>query len=86
VATRRFRYVRRATDERTLELLSDHTIGVGAAACERSWNLEEGNRALTLVIAGEYGEICRLRLEVDGVWRGHWLQFEQMPIELIPLG
>jgi hypothetical protein len=85
VATCRFRYVRRATDERTLELLPDHTIGAGAAAAERSWHLEQRDGVSTLVIAGDYGEICRLRLGSDGVWRGRWLQFEQMPIELIPL-
>jgi hypothetical protein len=85
VAMRRFRYVRRATDERTLELLPDHTIGSGAAAAERSWHLEQHGSTPTLVIAGDYGEICRLRLAADGVWRGRWLQFEQMPIELMAL-
>jgi hypothetical protein len=25
-------------------------------------------------------------LDADGVWRGRWLQFEQMLVELIPLG
>lgn len=86
VAARRFRYVRRATDERTLELLPDGTIGAGAAAAERTWHLEPDAAGPTLVIAGDYGEICRLTLDADGVWRGHWLQFEQMPIEVIPLG
>src|SRR4029077_9150296 len=86
VAARRFRYVRRSTDERTLELLPDHTIGEGAAAAERSWYLEPDSSSATLVIAGDHGEICRLRLDADGVWRGRWLQFEQVPIELIALG
>jgi hypothetical protein len=86
VGTRRFRYVRRATDERTLELLADHTIGAGAAAAERTWHLEDDSREPRLIISGDHGEIGRLRLTPDGVWRGHWLQFEQMPIELIPLG
>src|SRR6266508_1991483 len=75
VAARRFRYVRRATDERTLELRPDHTIGAGGAAAERSWRLEHDSAGPTLVIAGDYGEICRLRLDADGVWRGRWLQF-----------
>ena len=86
VAARRFRYVRRATDERIVELLADHTIGTGAAPAERTWHLEPGTSGPLLVVSGDYGEMCRLRLDDDGVWRGRWLQFEQMPIELIPLG
>ena len=83
VAVSAFRYVRRATDERTLQLLPDGRIGEGAAAAERSWRLEQGRAEPVLVLDGEYGVICRLRLDSDGVWRGRWLQFEQMPIELI---
>jgi hypothetical protein len=92
VAASPFCYVRRATDERLLELLPDHTIGQGSAAAERSWRLEPGQSSdqasagPVLVLEGEYGAICRLALDADGVWRGRWLQFEQMPIELIPRG
>jgi hypothetical protein len=86
VAASPFRYVRRATDERTLQLLSGGRIGEGAAAAERSWRLERTGAEPVLSIEGEYGVICRLHLEHDGVWRGRWLQFEQMPIELIPRG
>ncbi len=86
VAAAPFRYVRRATDERTLQLLPDGHIGEGAAAAERSWRLEHDAAGPALLIAGEYGVICRLRLDGDGVWRGRWSLFEQMPVELIPLG
>jgi hypothetical protein len=82
----RIRYVRRATDERDLVLLPDHAIGQGAAAAERTWHLEQDAVGPALVISGDYGPICRLRLDADDAWRGRWLQFEQMPIELIPLG
>jgi hypothetical protein len=85
-AVGRFGYVRRATDERDLELLPGGSIGLGAAAAERSWHLEHDDLGEALVLSGDYGAICRLRLEDDGVWRGRWLQFEQMPIEMIPLG
>jgi hypothetical protein len=85
-AISRFRYVRRATDERELELRPDRSIGEGAAAAERTWYLEQGAGRPTLVISGDYGPICRLTLDADDVWRGRWLQFEQMPIELIPVG
>jgi hypothetical protein len=81
-----FLYVRRATDQRRLELLPDGRIGAGAAAAERRWRLEQIGGTSELSIEGDFGVLCRLRLERDGVWRGRWLQFEQMPIELIPLG
>src|SRR5262249_6512062 len=85
-AIARFRYIRRATDERDLELRPDQTIGQGAAAAERSWHLEHDADGAALLLSGDFGPICRLRLDDDGVWRGRWLQFEQMPIELISLG
>ena len=86
VAASPFRYVRRATDERTLQLLGDGRVGEGAAAAERVWRLVRDQDGPVLLLEGDYGVICRLRLGDDGVWRGRWLQFEQMPIELIPLG
>jgi hypothetical protein len=86
VAASPFLYVRRATDRRRLELLLNGEIGTGAAAAERRWRLEQIGGTPELSIEGDFGVICRLRLERDGVWRGRWLQFEQMPIELIPLG
>jgi orotate phosphoribosyltransferase len=42
------------------------------------------NNLQCLSFFGDYGEICRLSLESDGSWRGAWLQFERMPVELIP--
>ena len=78
-----FRYVRRATDERLLDFLPQGVIGAGAAAAERRWRLGRDAAGPVLTIDGDFGPICHLRLERDGVWRGRWLQFEQMPIELI---
>ena len=76
VATSPFRYIRRATDERTLQLLPGGRIGDGAAAAERSWRLEQDGTGPVLLVDGDYGVICRLRLDDDGVRRGRWLQFE----------
>ncbi len=39
-----------------------------------------------LVLAGDHGDICRLTLAQDGVWRGRWRLFERVPVELIPCG
>lgn len=38
-----------------------------------------------LEILGDGFVTCRLTRDTEGVWRGCWLHFEQMPIELIPL-
>jgi len=79
-----YHYHRIGHDERELELLPDGTVGVGADGAERSWELREDVAGPTLVILGDYGEICSLRKDADGGWRGAWLQFERMPVELIP--
>ena len=42
--------------------------------------------AAVLVIAGDEGDICRLRREPDGTWRGRRLSHDQMPIELTAFG
>lgn len=85
----RARYVlcrRIGIDERVLELLPGHTIGTGSTEWERSWYLEGEQDAPTLVIAGRARATCRLERDPDGVWRGHWLHHERMPVELRPLG
>jgi len=93
VATGMFRYIRRGIDERRLKLLPDGLIGQGARAAERRWRLElaAGDTPAAaptpvLVLAGDHGDICRLTLHDDGVWRGSWLLFERMPVELVPMG
>lgn len=81
---RRFRYERVGHDWRLMELLPDGTIGLGAARLERTWTVHvDGAGRSVLTIAGQEGVICRLR-EGDGGWRGHWTQFERMPIVLSP--
>jgi hypothetical protein len=67
-----------------MSFLADGTIGVGAAACERLWGVKWEDGHVILEIAGEEGTICCLCQSDDGVWRGRWLRFEQMPIELTP--
>jgi hypothetical protein len=81
-----FLYCRLGHDQRLLQLLPGGRIGAGAAACERSWHLEEAREgAAILVIVGDDAETCRLRRDPDGIWRGRWLRYERMPIELIAL-
>jgi hypothetical protein len=81
-----YRYVRRGSDDRTMQFLPDQRIGIGSGAAEQFWRMEQAADGPELIIAGQYGDICRLRATPNGVWHGRWQLFEQMPIELIPLG
>ena len=74
-------YNRVGHDRRFLELLPDGKVGDGGAGRERTWSIRQ-NR---LTIFGPPTEpTCHLTFDNDGVWRGRWLDFEQMPIELTP--
>ncbi|MCC7104038.1 MAG: hypothetical protein IT307_02765 [Chloroflexi bacterium] len=85
VRTRRFSYWRIGADNHLLELLPDHRVGEGASLDERTWRLEQNGAAPCLVLTGDFGDTVRLTPSPDGVWRGRWLHYEQMPVELIPL-
>jgi hypothetical protein len=85
-ATRQFRYRKVGVDERLIECEPDGGIGLGAAVHEQTWRLEGEGNARRLVIAGQEGDTCRLKMGQDGVWRGSWLWYERMPVELIPVG
>lgn len=81
-----YTYRRVGHDERPLDLLPDGRIGDGAASCERTWRLNPTPRGYSLGIYGDNGgDTCHLALGEDGVWRGKWINFEQMLIELIPI-
>jgi hypothetical protein len=88
--TRRFIYRRVGADERVLELLPDHCVGLGRARCECGWYVRTGEQPCVVVEgvreSGRFGPICVLSRHADGTWRGRWLQFEKMEVELIPIG
>ena len=79
----RYLYRRVGYDERQMELLKGGIVGDGAADCEQKWIVRKLDGELVLSINGARGAICHLRANGDGVWRGQWMQFERMPIELI---
>jgi hypothetical protein len=84
-ALRFFDYIRVGHDQRLLELCPDGSVGRGRARLEASWAVVPDPQAdAALVLRGDAGVICRLRLEPDGCWRGQWTQFERMPIVLAP--
>jgi hypothetical protein len=78
---RQFHYWRLGHDDRTLELESDGLIGRGAARCESFWWVDQGR----LVLADE-NQIVTARLEPgpQGMWYGRWVNFERMPVLLVP--
>jgi putative mannosyltransferase len=84
VETRRYRYRRVGVDERLMEFEPDGSIGLGAEQNERRWRLEGDDDRPVLVISRPDGDICRLEPGHDGIWRGSWLWYERMPVELIP--
>ena len=67
-----------------MSFATNGTIGEGAADREAYWDLREGENGVVLEIFGSDGCTCRLRRGRDGVWRGRWLRFERMPVELTP--
>jgi hypothetical protein len=75
-----YTYRRVGYDERPMELLPDGNIGEGRGDCEQRWSLRGG----TLYISGGHGAICTCSRSEDGVYRGRWLLFERMPIEMVP--
>jgi hypothetical protein len=89
IHTRRFLYCRVGADQRVLEFLPDHRLQMIPARPgsehEQAWRLQDRGAEKSLMIEGTFGVTCRLVLDVDGRWRGTWLDYEQMPVELIPL-
>lgn len=79
-----YHYHRIGHDERPMELCADGTIMDSTAGAEQRWWITAIEGTPTLSIGGPCGELCRLRRDPDGGWRGRWLCFEKMPIELIP--
>ena len=57
-------------------------IGLGGADCEKYWNLTSDSAGIALEIASENEVTCRLKRDPDGAWRGRWLIFERMPVEI----
>ena len=64
---------------------SNGYVGEGAARCETFWRIREEDGQLVLLLSSHTDLTCRLVLSQSGVWKGRWLIYEQMPVELSPL-
>jgi hypothetical protein len=96
IRTRQFLYCRVGADQRIFGFLPDHQLQEGRTERprlwwegkpehERTWWLEENESEGSLTTWGKFGVTRKLNLGADGIWRGRWLYYDQMPIELIPL-
>ncbi len=83
IATR-FVYHRIGHDFRTLGFREDGRVGLGAAVQEAYWDLKESAHGTELILSSAESATCTLRRAWDGSWRGQWLRFEKMPVELTP--
>lgn len=81
----RYIYNRVGHDHRPMELMPNGTIGDGRQGCEQQWSASTENGVAVITISGKDGVICHCRCCNDGVFRGAWIKFERMPIELAPL-
>ena len=80
-----FDYHRVGHDRRPMGFLPDGTIGLGADGQEVFWDLRKEEKEMYLEIFSENDITCRLKMDEKGVWRGRWINFEKMPVELSPV-
>ena len=77
-------YRRLGHDARPMEFQPNGFIGLGSARLESEWRIQELDGDIYLDIRSAAESTCRLKLEEDGIWRGRWQRFEQMPVEVYP--
>jgi SAM-dependent methyltransferase len=78
-----WRYDRIGYDDRAMELRPDGTIGAGSGTVERYYFGVRRTGRTELVIGSVFEETCTLTEGSDGVWRGRWSDYEQMPVTLM---
>jgi FkbM family methyltransferase len=71
---------------RTLVLKRDGLVGEGAASYERKWYIQEAEQGTPVLHFLGDGDVpsMTLKLDKDGIWRGHWLLGQKIPVELRP--
>jgi len=81
-ASQAFDYVRVGYDSRPMTFSAKGCIETGRGGCEKFWDVREDNGQMVMEISYENGVICQLTEHGNGDWRGRWLHFERMPVEL----
>ena len=78
-----FVYHRIGHDHRVIQLSRDGTFQKNAAYREQYWTIRDN----LLRVVGEDGCLTmELHEERHGIWYGQWLDYERMPIALVPTG
>ena len=80
-----WRYRRQGQDERALTFLPTGGIGEGTQDRERHWDVRAVGDRLFVEIFAHHEKTLAAELTQDGIWRGRWVVYEQMPVELLPL-
>ena len=76
------KYVRVGYDERSLNFLPNGRIDTVSTDLEQFWDIYEDQDNVYMEILSDKVKVCALSLGRDKVWRGQWLHYERMPIEL----
>lgn len=85
LVSRTFQYHRVGYDSRSMSFLANGRVGLGAERCEQHWRLINTGTKILLRISSDTDPTCELSLAQNGIWKGRWLLYEQMPVELVPL-
>lgn len=85
LSDRVYNYHRVGYDSRFMSFRKNGLIGQGHANNEVYWDLLFYHKIPMLEISGNQGTTCLLQLGQDSVWKGRWLKYEKMPVELIPV-
>jgi glycosyltransferase involved in cell wall biosynthesis len=78
-------YIRVGYGSRPMTFSANGSVKMGADGCERFWDLREDDEAIIFEIYNENFVTCRLTENGEGIWKGKWLYFEKMPVELRPV-
>ena len=77
-------YCRIGHDERALTFHPSGLIGEGANDRERLWDLRAVGDRIFVEIFAHHEKTLAAEWSHDGIWRGRWVAYEQMPVELLP--
>lgn len=83
---RLFHYHHDGVFSRLIEMRPDFRIGLGKAAWETDWEIEEGDGGtVELTLRNSLRKMCVLAQTGDVCWAGRCLHFERMPMTVEPI-
>ena len=84
LCARPWRYRRIGHDERPLTFRACGRIGEGANDRERLWDLRAVGDRIFVEIFAHHEKTLAAEWTPEGIWRGRWVVYEKMPVELLP--